>query len=227
MTQKIIFTLLACVYFQAAIAQHQATFDKFRQETGDYAALFQGKIERGYSSSEYANHPYWLDKSFHSGSVSYKGLLYSELSLRYDTYLHQLIVNTPVKKTNISIDMTAVDYFIINQIKFVRQEHKFVALHYESSRMRLIQTFQCGFGTPITKNQISYKNFKQSSQYYLQQGEQSYEVKSLASVQKLFPQHKKQLKQFAKEKQLNFKEKRTAALTALIRYADQIRMQEP
>lgn len=220
---RIFFFVLCCICFcQATVAQYQKTFDVYRQEAGEYASLFRGKLERGYPSFEYANHPYWSDDSFSHGDVLYNGLLYTNLSIRFDTFLNQLIVRTPNRNVPVWVDMSAVAYFTLEQLRFVRQGETFVALHYDSPRVKLVQRAECTFGIPITKNGVSYKNFKRTSRYWLQRGDESYEVKSLSSVLKHFPSEKKLLKQFAKEQHLNFKEDRAAALTALIGYADRI-----
>lgn len=220
---RIIFIALCCICFcQGAVAQHQATFDNYREEVGGYASLFRGKIERGYSPYEYANHPYWEKDSFYQGEVMYNGLLYTGLTLRYDTYLNCLIVQTPVRKVHVYVEMSGVEYFTLEKLRFARHGETFVALHYESPRMKLVQRMDCTFGNPITKNNASYKNFKCISRYMLQRDGESYEVKSLSSVLKLFPAEKKVLKQFAKERRLDFKENRGASLAAIIAYADRI-----
>lgn len=220
---RIVFIAMYCIYFcQVAVAQHQETFDDYRREAGEHASLFRGKIERGYSPYEYVNHPYWVNDAFSQGEVMYDGLLYTGLSIRYDTYLNCLIVQTPIRKVHVYVEMSRVEYFTLDKLRFVRQGDTFVALHYDSPRMELVQRMECKIGNPVTKDGVSYKNFKCVPRYLLQRGGESYEVKALSSVLKLFPAEKKMLKQFAKEHHLDFKDNRTASLVAVITYVDRI-----
>ena len=48
-------------------AQEYHIFKEFRDEAGDHSQLYVGKVESGYPSTKYSNHPYWTGDEFVSG----------------------------------------------------------------------------------------------------------------------------------------------------------------
>ena len=133
---------IGCLLCGSVKAQHQPLFDEYVREAGDQAELFTGKIESGYPSMIYTNHPYWLNQEFCIGEVLYKGLLYKQVSLRYDAYLQQLVVNTPVKRSHVYVPMDRVERFKLEGTEYARRNGEFMALLYSSPRMELVEQVQ-------------------------------------------------------------------------------------
>jgi len=213
--------LLVCAILPQANAQ-QSAFDEFRKAAGDHAALYIGEIETGYSSQQYINHPYWDTNEFREGKVCYEGNLYTHLQLRYDVYKKNLVVITPERQIGILVDMRKIHYFFIGDQKFVPQSNGFGQLLYESPQMQFTQQMSCTMGVPVEKNWISYSNFRQSTYFNLCKDGTDYTIKNRSDLLKLFPTYKKQLKKYAKERQLDFIDNRAEALSALTEYVDSL-----
>lgn len=220
--KRVFFLLAACWFFGMAYAQQQEAFDDYRKAAGDRTLLYTGKVENGYPPQQYMNHPYWDTEEFQEGDVCLDGHLYTDLLLRYDTYTKRLAVYTPEKRIAVQVDMRKVDYFTKRGTKFILLNGEFVALLYDSPRMRLLQQIVCASGALVTKEWNSYKSFKRTVRYILQKEGIDYVVASRSSLIKLFPAQKKQLKQFAQEQQLEFSKYRAEALVALVTYADRL-----
>lgn len=216
-----VFILFIFCSFSFARAQ-QAVFDEYSKEAGDYAALYSGKVEVGYSPYQYINHPYLDTDEFQEGTICFNGQLYSGLKMRYDTYKKWLAVITPEKRIVLQVDMRKVDYFTMGDKKFIPQDGNFVALLYESEQMRLTQHTMCGMGVPVEKGKASYRNFKQRERFNLHKEGTDYTVSSRSGFIKLFPDNKKELKKFAKEQRLDFKAYRAESLTLMTKYADSL-----
>ena len=137
--KRIFLLAIGCLICGVMKAQHQQIFDEFRQEVGDQAEMFAGKVESGYPSTVYINHPYWLTDNFSQGDVVFRGLTYRNVSLRYDAYLKQLVVNTPVKRQNVSVPMDLVEKFTLGGIRYERRKGEFMAILYSSPRIELVQ----------------------------------------------------------------------------------------
>lgn len=211
------FCILPPVYTQ------QAFFDEFKKAAGDYAALYTNKVEVGYSPYFYINHPYWDTDEFQNGAVCYDGALYTDVQLRYDTFKKQLIVITPEKRILLQVDMRKVNYFIIEDKKFVPHGDIFAAQLYDSPQMGLTQYVLCRMGASVEKNRISYKQFDKTVRFVLSKEGVEHTVTSRSSFLKLFPDHKKQLKKYAKDHFLSFGILyRAETLTALTQYADSL-----
>lgn len=219
--KRIFLLAIGCLICGVMKAQHQQIFDEFRQEVGDQAEMFAGKVEPGYPSTVYINHPYWLTDNFSQGDVVFRGLTYRNVSLRYDAYLKQLVVNTPVKRQNVSVPMDLVEKFTLGGVRYERRKGEFMAILYSSPRIELVQQMNVMMREKLVDNVKVQYEFKPTMKYCLYRDGQVYEVTNLKSVSKLYPHLKKELKQFAKKYHLDFKENRQLSLGTLVKYADE------
>lgn len=206
----------------AGLKAQQELIDSFHEKAGSYASLFVGKVEHGYPASAYANHPYWDDIRFYAGEVSYRGLWYRNLSMRYDAHLRQLAVMAPDKRMTMLVDMREVDRFLLDGILFLKEGDSYVAELHRGPNLRLIRETECSLSTAELRDKASFRKFSRKVRYLLYRGNDVQEVKSKSSVLKLFPQHKKALSQFAKTRSLDFRNYRQQALTLLVAYADEL-----
>ena len=213
---------IGCLLCGSVKAQHQPLFDEYVREAGDQAELFTGKIESGYPSMIYTNHPYWLNQEFCTGEVLYKGLLYKQVSLRYDAYLQQLVVNTPVKRSHVYVPMDRVERFKLEGTEYARRNGEFMAILYSSPRMELVEQVQVSLKEELVDNEKVKREFRREVKYYLLRAGQTHEVSKLKSVMKLFPGRGKALKNFAKMHQLDFGVFRQSSLITLVKYADEL-----
>lgn len=221
MMKRIFLLAIGCLICGVMKAQHQQIFDEFRQEVGDQAEMFAGKVEPGYPSTVYINHPYWLIDNFSQGDVVFRGLTYLNVSVRYDAYLKQLVVKTPVKRQNVSVPMDLVEKFTLGGIRYERRKGEFMAILYSSPRIELVQQMNVMMREKLVDNVKVQYEFKPTMKYCLYRDGQVYEVTNLKSVSKLYPHLKKELKQFAKKYHLDFKENRQLSLGTLVKYADE------
>lgn len=221
MMKRIFLLAIGCLICGVMKAQHQQIFDEFRQEVGDQAEMFAGKVEPGYPSTVYINHPYWLTDNFSQGDVVFRGLTYRNVSVRYDAYLKQLVVKTPVKRQNVSVPMDLVEKFTLGGIRYERRKGEFMAILYSSPRIELVQQMNVMMREKLVDNVKVQYEFKPTMKYCLYRDGQVYEVTNLKSVSKLYPHLKKELKQFAKKYHLDFKDNRQLSLGTLVKYADE------
>ena len=201
--KRTILFIIGCFLCGAMKAQHQELFDEFRQDAGDQAEMFVGKIEPGYPSTVYINDPYWLNKNFTSGNVVFNGLTYKDVSLRYDAYLKQLVVNTPIKNSNVSVPMNSVEKFSLGTAEFERRNGEIMLILFKGSQMELVEWVQMELKEKLRSGQM-------------------FEVNSRNSVLKLFPAFKKELRSFAKMHNLDFKEHRRSSLASMIMFVDEL-----
>jgi hypothetical protein len=68
---------------------------------------------------------------------------------------------------------------------------------------------------------LKYRFDKIVKYFVLSEG-RKYEVSKLRSVQKIYPNIKKELKRFSKQNRLDFKEHRKSSLASLMKYADEL-----
>jgi len=222
MMKRFLLLMSGCLLCCMMRAQHQQVFEDFRKEVGDQAEMFAGKMEQGYPSTIYLNHPYWLFEEFLPGDVLHDGLLYKNVPLRYDAYLKQLVVKTPEKQLDVYIPMHKVEKFSMGETKFERRNGEMMAILYTSPRMELVEQMNVGMKQKLVDNAKVQIEFDRDERYLLLRGGQVHEVGRLKTVLNLFPGLKKELKSFARTHHLNFKEHRQSSLVSLIAYADQL-----
>lgn len=224
--KRLILMLLLCggcsVASWAQADARQEVFDAYRAQAGDGALLFYGKVASEYLPQQYDNHPYWESAEFQPGAICLNGLRYNDLLLRYDAYLHRLSVLAPQSRIAVYVDMDKVDYFVRRGVAFERRDNKFVARLYDSPQMKLVKQVSCSMGTSIVRDLISYKTFDRSVRHILILDGKEHMVSSRSSVLKLFPVHKKALKRFSKEQNLDFRSRRSESLQALVAEANRL-----
>lgn len=199
----------------------QQAFEAFRAEAGDYSIIYSGQVANTYSKQKYANVPYWETEEYRKGTLSFEERIYTDVLLRYDAYQKDLNIIPPHNKIGVVVDSRKVDYFILNGIRFTpdKKEGYILVLH-DCPILTLTSQLKCSKGPYEVNNNVSFQTFKTKEQYTLTIDGISYDVKKRNSFIKHFPAYKKQLKKYAKEKQLNFSQNRREALTALARYAE-------
>ena len=222
MMKRTLLFIAGCLMCGKMSAQHQGLFDEYRRKAGDQAEMFVGKVEPGYPPTLYYSHPYWLFDEFFPGEVVYNGLLYKGVPVRYDAYLKQLVVNTPVKRSNVYVPMHLVEKFVLGGTEYSRRNGEIMAILFSSPRMELVEQVNIVLKEEfVDKGKVMY-DFKRDVKYYVLRGGQMHEVDKLKTVLKLFPGRKGVLKRFAKENSLNFKIHRQSSLISMIKYADEL-----
>lgn len=226
MIKRTFMIMVGCLFCGIMRAQlHQRLFDEFLKEAGDQAEMFLGKVEQGYPSTICINLPYWKSNDFLSGDVKFNGVLYRDVSIRFDAYQQQLVVKTPVKHTNVCVPMDWVEEFVLDGMEFSRRDGEFVVILFNSPRMELVEKLNVNIDEKFANNMKVQYEFKHRWRYLLLRDGQVYEVNKLKSVLKLFPELKKELKSFAKIHYLDFTEHRQSSLVSLIKYADELSTQ--
>lgn len=222
MMKRTLFITAACMMSGTMLAQHQQLFDEYRRKAGDQAEMFVGKVEPGYPPTLYGAHPYWLFDDFFPGDVVYDGLLYKGVPVRYDAYLKRLVVNTPVKRTNVYVPMDKVEKFTLGGTEYSWRYGEIVAVLFSNGRMELVEQVNIvQKENQMPHGQVMY-DFDRDVRYYVLRGGEVYEVDKLKTVLKLFPGREKMLKRYAKDKALDFKLHRQSALIAIMKYADKL-----
>lgn len=222
MMKKTLLLIVGCLMCGKMHAQHQQLFDEYRRKAGDQAEMFVGKVEPGYPPTIYLAHPYWLFDEFFPGDVVYNGLLYKGVPVRYDAYLKRLVVNTPVKRSNVYVPMHLVEKFTLGGTEFSRRNGEIMAILFSSPRMELVEQVNIVLKEEFYENSKVMYDFNRDVKYYVLRGGEVYEVDKLRTVLKLFPGREKMLKRYAKENALDFKLHRQSALITIMKYADEL-----
>ncbi|WP_304235141.1 hypothetical protein [Jiulongibacter sediminis] len=111
------------IFIQAATAFAQTAFENtlklYQSEIGQQAHIYSGKQYKGYSFRIQNNaHAYFLSADWQKGRLWYKGLEYTDLSLKLDLVKQKLILKDDYRMIELATDL--IDKFEIEEITFLK-----------------------------------------------------------------------------------------------------------
>jgi hypothetical protein len=203
--------------------------DKFYTEIGPQSRLFSGYDYQGYRTSINGN-AYFLDTaSWHTGSLTYDGFLYKDVTLIYDIYADELIT----RAYHSALKLRLLKNYITS---FDLLGHHFINI---TDNPGIPSTPKSGFydelyggktevlarrekSIQITSNStVSY--FSYSVSYYVYKGGAYYPVSSRGSFLKVFKDRNNELRKFIKANSLRFdKLNKEESFVKVASYYDQI-----
>jgi hypothetical protein len=202
------------------------TVENYLQKAGVYADIYNGKVEAFYNPLLYDNLPYYFNSDFTDASIVYKNNYYPSQKVRLDLFKEQLIVLLPEKRYGIILNSQQVESVYMYNKTFVwmtppKESGLKQGFYIRLAKGENAQLF-CRENFTLQQNQELIYTFDHKKRYYLSCNDQYYTVKNKNSFTKIFPQYKKQINQFSKDKSLNFKEKQDESLTALAGYCNEL-----
>ena len=224
MKSEIVKKLLLIVACMMAVIQHVGAQEYF-SSASDYARLFVGAIEPQYQISLWHNIPYYGDNTkMYKGRISYYGVVYDDVQLRFDQLKQRVVVLSPVGSVFCLPEQDYIDWFEMDGHRYVHDPEdstRFASLLCGGSAngIRLYHSvWKVYSGENYFGEKKSQKVLSTNEHYTLitPDGEK-YHVKRASDVMKLFPKQKKQIKQFAKQNHLSFsKSERERSLSKVI-----------
>ena len=213
------------VVFHTDINAQDASAINYLQEVGDYAFIFNGRIEPVYSSYTYENLPYYINSDFTEASVVYKNIYYPNQKARLDLFKEQLIILPTEKRFGIVLNSQNVNkvfihgrtFIFLNTAKDNGMKKGFYIQLLEENKIQLI----CKENFNIRQKLITYV-FDRKVTFFLRYNGRYYTVKNKGSFSKIFPQYKKQINQYVKDNKLNFRQNTEASLTSLAVYCEKL-----
>jgi hypothetical protein len=189
---------------------------------GNHARLYIGKVEVPYERQFYKTLPYlYEDGSFHVGAVGTEELVYPEVTLRFDVYLNQLVVESPHSHIKVVPTKENVQFFTLEGQRFVNCNGTFVREEYAGKKLSLLTYIYKEQDYPDIQQARKRVQFKSKWALWLVQDGKVKTVKSLSDLQALFPTRSQEIKRFADEKKLKFNAKnRINSLKSIVEFLD-------
>ena len=215
------------VFCQLTVNSQNKIAESYLDTVGDYAAIYNGKIEAIYAVNIYKNLPYYGTADFVPGEVIYKNRLYPNQQLKLDLYKEQLLVLTPQRHFGIVLESKDVKEATLYGKTFIWYESEqskdlksgfYIQLH-KGEDMVLLS--KMSFTTNIELTKIS---FSSKTRFYFLYDGNHYAVKNKNSFVKIFPKYKNQINQFVKEQKLKFGSASENSLTLLAQYCEKLHL---
>jgi len=196
------------------------------QEHSNYARLYVGAVEPQYQSWLWYDNPYYKENTnVYHGRISYYGVVYDDVLLRFDQYRQRVVVLSPGGLVFCVPDQEFVDWFEMDGHRYVhnpKDSLQYAALLCDGSTngIRLYYhewKIYNGYKKIVGENS-SVMTLRTQNFYSLMTPDgMMHPVKRASDVAKLFPEQKKQIKQFVRQNHLSFsKSKRESSLVKVV-----------
>ena len=178
----------------------------------EFARLYVGPVEPQYSKTLWHDLPYYQgNTNMYKGRVSYHGVVYDNVQLRFDQLKQCIIVLPPGEKAFCIPEQEYVDWFEMDGHRYVHDVED--SLRYASllcdgtaNGIRLYHSVWKVFDRERTFGGKKYLKTLATKEHYtvVTADGAMYHVKRAKDVAKLFPEQKKQIKQFVRNNHLSF-----------------------
>ena len=192
--------------------------------SSNYARLYVGALEPQYQIWMWHDIPYYGgDTEMRLGRVSYHGVVYDNVRLRYDLYKQQLAVVAPETNVVCLPEQKYIDWFELDGHLFVHDPEdstRYAALLSDGTRngVALYHTInKINSGDKNFGKKYFEKTLSTEEHYTLVTPDgKMHHVKRAKDVAKLFPEQKKQIRRYATKNRLRFSKKRREASLAML-----------
>ena len=192
--------------------------------SSNYARLYVSALEPQYQIWMWHDIPYYGgDTEMRLGRVSYHGVVYDNVRLRYDLYKQQLAVVAPETNVVCLPEQKYIDWFELDGHLFVHDPEdstRYAALLSDGTRngVALYHTIRKINGGDKNFGKTYFEKTLSTEEHYtlVTPDGKMHHVKRAKDVAKLFPEQKKQIRRYATKNRLRFSKKRREASLAML-----------
>ena len=190
-----------------------------------YSSLLYNGVEYAPGYKEVKGSPFFEHENFELGSVSYNGINYRNLFIKFDIAQNEVIIKG-AKGEGISLIKNKVDSFEINDARFIKLP---IATHDNAGQTTTF--FHRIFTSPFVQlYAIRKKLIKTStraeepivfltvSEYYVLKNNQLFKINSKDDLSKVLEDYKMQMNTFFKNSKVNFRKETERFITTSLNY---------
>jgi outer membrane receptor for ferrienterochelin and colicin len=214
--------IFACVMAAVLNAGAQEYFSS----AADFARLYVGPVEPQYQLSLWNDIPYYKGTpSMYRGRISYYGVVYDDVQLRFDQLEQRVVVHSPVGNVCCMPEQQHVEWFEMDGRRYVHDPEdgsRYASLIYDGSGSNGIRLYHSVWKVSNGENTFGgnrYLKVLSTKEHYtlMTPAGETYHVKNAKDVAKLFPEQKVQIRQMASRNRLSFaKDEREESLARVV-----------
>ena len=178
-----------------------------------HAALFSGNRQQQLVQT-LLNHQYFKEQDFVGGRLSYGGIVYPDVSLRWDLYRDELIILSPASY-NIVLTSEIIDFAEIygyhifylhpDSLSGCPPAGNYIRLHSGDDYLLLEKLTNTMYRDEnVRRNRYVYY-FALSSDFYLQKNGTYHKITNRRTLLKTLDTHRKELRRFIRARDLRYK----------------------
>ena len=177
------------------------------------AAIFSGNRQKQFVQT-LTNHQYFKDQEYVSGRLSYNGVVYPKVSLRWDLYRDEFIILSPANY-NIVLSSENIDFAEIygyhifhlhpDSIAGCPPAGNYIRLHSGDDYLLLEKLTNTMYREEnVQKNRYVYY-FDLSSEFYLQKNGIYHKISNRKTLLKTLETHRRELRRYINARDLRYK----------------------
>ena len=185
---------------------------EYFSSASDFARLYIGEVEPQYLLSAWRDIPYYKGTTdLYEGRISYHGVVYDHVKLRFDQLEQRVVILSPIGNVFCIPEQEHIDWFEMDGQRFVHDpedDSRFAALLSDGSAngTRLYHSVWKVVSGENTNEARKYQKNLAIKEHFtiVTPDDRVYHVKSASNIAKIFPEQKKEIKQFTRQQQLSF-----------------------
>ena len=210
--------------FLLVVAQKVGAQEYF-SSASDFARLYVGAVETPYQLSLWRDIPYYKgNANLYKGRVSYHGVVYDDVQLRFDQFKQCVAVLPPGGRVMCLPEKEFVDWFEMDGYRYVHDPEdstRYATLLCDGSGngVRLYHSVWKEYGgdKPVEGKKYLMTLYTRERFVLVTPDGGTHYVKRASDVAKLFPEQSKQIRQFARKNRLSFsKREREKSLVRVV-----------
>ena len=215
------------VFYQKAINNAIAVY---HQSIGDQSGLYNGIQYIGYPFTFKEGHPFFYTPDLSAGSVTYDGVYYANVLLRYDEIAEVVIIQDSIHR--LQLHSSRISRFTVANNTFIRivkdslganlEKTGFYNLLYEGNTSVLKKEIK-RIREEVQNTTDGVQRFiDEKKYYYIKKPNGYFTVNRKKDVFKILKDHKKEIQQYIKANDLSFKHDKDNLLIKVSAYYDQL-----
>ena len=193
---------------------------------GNYARLYVGAVESQYQTWLWYDNPYYKDNTnLYNGRISYYGVVYDDVLLRFDQLKQCVVVLPPGEKVFCVPDQAHIDWFEMDGRRYVHDpedgsryasllcDGKTNGIRLYHSEWKDLNGYKI-----IAGDRRAVMTLRTEEHFTLMTPDGGmHQVKRASDITKFFPEQKKQIRQYVKKNHLSFsKSEREGSLVKVV-----------
>ena len=181
--------------------------------TSGYAALFSG-VRQQLLLQPLLNHQYFVSQDYVNGRLSYRGIVYPNVSLRWDLYRDELIILSP-NNYNIALKSENIDfaeiygyhifYFHSDSLPGCPPTGNYIRLYSSDDYLLLEKLTNMMYRDENIRNNRYQYYFGLSTDFYLLKNGVYYKITNRRTLLKTLETHRRELRRFINAQDLRYK----------------------
>jgi hypothetical protein len=207
-----------------ALSTNNYIADLYDTKLGANAMLYTGARfidELGLKQTE--GNYYYQQNDWTTGIVGIKGQLYDKITLRFNMFINQLIIQNNYTGESIVLQKEKIDFFELHNTRFVfltKPESGYYA-QLNNGHVKAYARYTCTTNERIVNGRLILE-IVQRKKYFIEKEGIMYPVKSRSSALKVLATYKIELKKKLREEGIRFASKKEKALATMAEHFDQL-----